>query len=86
MLKKLATNGYVPAKRTLGFLYAFADDDPALFQNNYDRCNFIKNVNQGSKLLMEAMLTGDTSARRMLDDLNAQSQQQKQVQENTSTP
>ena len=86
MLKRLSTNGYVPAKRTLGFLYAFADDDPALLQNNYDRCNFIKNVNQGSKLLMEAMLTGDTSARRMLDDLNAQSQQQKQVQDNTSTP
>ena len=86
MLKKLATNGYVPAKRTLGFLYAFADDDPTLLQNNYDRCNFIKNVPQGSKLLMEAMLTGDTSARRMLDDLNAQSQQQKQVQDNTSTP
>ena len=82
MLKKLSSNGYVPAKTTLGFLYAFADDDPTLLQNNYDRCNFIKNVSQGSKLLMEAMLTGDTTARRMLDDLNAQSQQQKQLQEN----
>ena len=77
---------YVPAKRTLGFLYAFADDDPTLLQNNYDRCNFIKNVTQGSKLLMEVMLTGDTTARRMLDDLNAQSQQQQQLQDSPTNP
>lgn len=86
LLKKLSGNGYVPAKRTLGFLYAFADDDPTLLQNNYDRCNFIKNVTQGSKLLMEVMLTGDTTARRMLDDLNAQSQQQKQLQDSPTNP
>ena len=86
LLSKLSGNGYVPAKRTLGFLYAFADDDATLLQNNYDRCNFIKNVTQGSKLLMEAMLTGDTTARRMLDDLNAQSQQQQQLQDNNSNP
>ncbi len=79
MLRKLSDNGYVPAKRTVGFLYAFADDDPVLLQNNYDRCNFIKDVNKGSKLLMEVMVIGDTTARRLLDDLNAKAQLEKQA-------
>ena len=81
LLLKLGNSGYIPAKRTLGFLYSFADDDPILLQNNYDRCNFIKDVPKGSKLLMEAILTGDSTARRFLDDLNAKTQQQKQAAE-----
>lgn len=75
LLTKLGNEGYVPAKRTLGFLYSFADDDPELLDNNYDRCNFVKNVAKGSKLLMEAILTGDSTARRFLDELNQKSQQ-----------
>jgi serine/threonine protein kinase len=75
LLLRLSNNGYIPAKRTLGFLYSFADDDPALLQNSYDRCNFIKDLGKGTKLLMEAILTGDSTARRFLDDLNAKSQQ-----------
>jgi serine/threonine-protein kinase len=72
----LSNKGFTPAKRTVGFLYSFADDDPALLQNNYDRCNFVKDVARGSKLLMEAILTGDTEAQSHLDALNAKTQLQ----------
>lgn len=72
----LSNKGFTPAKRTVGFLYSFADDDPALLQNNYDRCNFVKDVARGSKLLMEAILTGDTAAQSYLDALNAKTQMQ----------
>jgi serine/threonine-protein kinase len=71
LLKKAADKGYAPAKRTVGFLYAFADDKEALQQANYyQRCVFSKNVAKGSSLLMQAMLEGDTAAARMIDDLN----------------
>jgi serine/threonine-protein kinase len=72
LLVSSANNGYVPAKRTVGFLYSFADDDNALKSNFfYERCKFIKDVAKGSKLLMEATLQGDTDAVRFLEDLNA---------------
>jgi len=60
----------VPAKRTLGFLYLFADSDEVLQINEYDKCEYERNVFKGSKLLSEAMLAGDTTAKRLLDDLN----------------
>ena len=72
LLIKAATDGYAPAKRTLGFLYSFADNIPALQQNNYhSRCYFTKNVSKGAKLLMEATLSGDTTAARYLYELNS---------------
>ncbi len=70
LILKAADKGYTPAKRTAGFLYAFADDASALEQNNYTRCTFSRNVPEGSKLLMEAMLEGDTTASKLLDTLN----------------
>lgn len=76
LLIAAANKGYVPAKRTLGFLYSFADDVDVLKSNNYyERCSFGKNRSQGSQLLMEAMLKGDTTAKRMLDELNAKKDQ-----------
>ncbi len=72
LLVNSANAGYVPSKRTVGFLYSFADDDNALKNNFfYERCRFIRDVPRGSKLLMEATLQGDTSAVRFLDQLNA---------------
>ncbi len=72
LVKKAAAKGHVPAKRALGFLYAFAEDKSALQQNNYyERCSFSKDLKKGSKLLMEATLAGDTAASHLLDDLNA---------------
>jgi serine/threonine-protein kinase len=71
LLKKASDKGYTPAKRTLGFLYSFADDKAALQQANYfERCTFAKNLAKGSVLLMEATLRGDTTASRFLDMLN----------------
>lgn len=71
LLKAAAEKGYAPAKRTLGFLYAFADDKQTLEKAGYfERCTFTKNVSKGSALLMEATIQGDTAASRFLDELN----------------
>jgi serine/threonine-protein kinase len=68
---KAADAGYMPAKTTLGFLYSFAGDDDMLRQNGYDRCGIVRDITRGSKLLMEAMLGGDSTASLLLDELNA---------------
>ncbi len=71
LLKKAADKNYVPAKRTLGFLYSYAEDKEMLQQNNYyEPCRFGKNLRKGAKLLMEATLAGDTAASRLLDEIN----------------
>lgn len=71
LLESAAGKGCIPAKRTLGFLYIYAQDKETLTQSNfYERCVFSKNIRMGSKLLMEAMLKGDTTAARLLDVLN----------------
>jgi len=69
-LMRAASKGYVPAKRTLGFLYAFAGDSIALKQKGYQGCRFTYDIPRGSKLLMEATLKGDTAASILLDELN----------------
>lgn len=70
LIKKAAGKDYIPAKRTLGFLYSFANDKNILQQNNYyERCRFGKNTRKGAKLLMEATLSGDTAASRLLDEI-----------------
>jgi serine/threonine protein kinase len=69
LLKKASDKGYVPAKRTLGFLYTFANDREVLAQKGYyDRCTFKSNAS-GTQLLMEAMLAGDTTAAALIDRL-----------------
>ena len=57
----------VEAKRTLGFLKLFAESPQMLKVSNYDRCEYEKDITNGTKLLMEAVLSGDTTARRILD-------------------
>jgi TPR repeat protein len=69
-IDKAAKAEFVPAKTTLGFVYAFADDPEILRQNGYEACAFKKNITRGSKLLMEAMLQGDSTASLLLDELN----------------
>lgn len=70
LIKKAADKDHIPAKRTLGFLYSFAEDKNMLQQNNYYiRCKFGKNTRKGAKLLMEATLAGDTAASRLLDEI-----------------
>lgn len=67
LVKRAGDKDYVEAKRTLGFLYLFAESPQMLKVSNYGRCQYEKNITQGTKLLMEAVLTGDTTARRILD-------------------
>lgn len=72
LLTRAADRGHTLAKRTLGFLYVFAEDRYILEENNYyARCSFTKNATKGSKLLVEAMVAGDTLAAQYVRDLNA---------------
>lgn len=69
-LERASKKDYTLAKTTLGFLYAFADQPEMLQQNGYEQCNLQKDITKGSKLLMEAMLQGDTTAGLLIDELN----------------
>ncbi len=69
-ITKAGNKNYVPAKRTLGFLYSFAADTIVLKQYGYERCNLTRNISGGAKLLMEAMLLGDSMSGRFLEELN----------------
>jgi serine/threonine-protein kinase len=70
LLKKASDKDYTPAKRTLGFLYLFAENKDILKINNYDRCEYERNFLEGSKLLMQAVLKGDSTAKKLLDEVN----------------
>lgn len=67
LVRKASDKNSVEAKRTLGFLYLFAESPSMLKVSNYDRCKYEKDISGGTKLLMEAVLSGDTTARRILD-------------------
>lgn len=63
LLQKAVDEDYVPAKYTLGFLYAYADDDNALNEASYKlKCNFSKDITISQRLLTEAIEQGDTDA------------------------
>ena len=74
MVKKASDQGYTPAKRTLGFLYLFGENRSVLAAADYSRCHYKKDVARGSKLLMEAVLEGDSTANRWLQEFRAQEQ------------
>lgn len=70
MVTDASDRGYAPAKRTLGILYFFADNPDVLQINNYENCRYERNVFKGTKLLTEAMMGGDTTARRLVEELH----------------
>jgi serine/threonine-protein kinase len=76
LLKSASSKGYTPAKRTLGFLYLFAENAQVLQVSNYDRCPHEKNIARGSKLLMEAVLSGDTAAGKWLEQHRSEGEEQ----------
>jgi serine/threonine-protein kinase len=76
LVSKSADMGYAPAKRTLGFLYIFAENKDVLQISNYDRCSLDKNVYKGTQLLIQAVTGGDTTAKRILEDINARRAQE----------
>ena len=71
LIKAASDKGHVAAKRTLGFLYLFGENKDVMRLNNYTRCSHEKNVLRGSRLLVEAMTAGDTTAGNILDEINA---------------
>ena len=68
-IEEASNSGYIPAKRTLGFLYIFADNEDILAINNYDNCGYKRDIYKGTKLLTESMMAGDTSAKRLFEEL-----------------
>lgn len=71
LVLKASDRGYVPAKRTMGFLYVFADNPEALRANGYDHCSYERNVYKGTQLLREAAAQGDDAARKLADEIQA---------------
>lgn len=63
LVKSASDMGYIPAKRTLGILYYYADDTDVLESNNYENCSYEKSVYKGTKLLKEAAAAGDAQAK-----------------------
>lgn len=70
LVTKSSNNNYTPAKRTLGFLYVFGDNPELLKTMGYEQCNYKKDMVKGTKLLMEAVMDGDSTASRLLEELN----------------
>ncbi|RYY89673.1 MAG: serine/threonine protein kinase [Chitinophagaceae bacterium] len=71
LVLKASDKGYVPAKRTMGFLYVFADNPEALRANNYERCSYERNVFKGTRLLIEAAAQGDEAAKKLADEIQS---------------
>ncbi|WP_121357159.1 protein kinase domain-containing protein [Flavisolibacter nicotianae] len=74
LLMKASDAGYLPAKRTLGVLYLFAENPAWLQINNYNQCSYTKDVDKARQLLSQAANGGDTTARKLLDELNLNTQ------------
>jgi serine/threonine-protein kinase len=70
MLNRSSELGYLPAKRTLGMLYLFAENPAWLQINGYNQCNYGKDVAKARGLLSQAANGGDTTARQILEELN----------------
>jgi serine/threonine-protein kinase len=74
MLRRASDAGNLPAKRTLGFLYMFAENEAVMSINGYTRCVFDKNFSRARLYLSQAANGGDTTARKLLNELNLNEQ------------
>jgi serine/threonine-protein kinase len=74
MLRRASDAGNLPAKRTLGFLHMFAENEAVLTINGYNRCVFDKNFARARLYLSQAANGGDTTARKLLNELNLNEQ------------
>ncbi|HYC27701.1 MAG TPA: protein kinase, partial [Chitinophagaceae bacterium] len=73
-LRRSSDAGHLPAKRTLGFLYMFAENQAVLSINGYTRCVFDKNFSRARLYLTQAANGGDTTAQQLLNQLNLNEQ------------
>jgi len=69
-IRKASDKNYTPAKRTLGFLYLFAENGDILQINGYNHCQYERDYLKGTKLLVQAVAEGDSTAKRLLDEIN----------------
>ncbi|MBA2746440.1 MAG: protein kinase [Flavisolibacter sp.] len=67
-INRAANKGFPPAKRTMGFLFLFADNAEILKANEYDNCTYERNVFRGTGLLKEARAAGDSLAAKILEE------------------
>ena len=74
MLRRASDAGNLPAKRTLGFLHMFAENEAVLSINGYTRCVFDKNFTRARQYLSQAANGGDTTAKKLLNELNLNDQ------------
>jgi len=74
MLRRASDANHLPAKRTLGFLHMFAENEAVLSINGYTRCVFDKNFARARLYLSQAANGGDTIARKLLNELNINEQ------------
>lgn len=74
LMRRASDLGNLPAKRTLGFLYMFAENTAVLGINGYTQCSFDKNFSRARLFLTQAANGGDTTARKLLNELNLNEQ------------
>jgi eukaryotic-like serine/threonine-protein kinase len=70
LMEQAANKGHAAAKRTLGFLYVFADQRDVLALSGYEECGYPKDVIKGTQLLIQAIRDGDTTARDIMEQIN----------------
>lgn len=70
LMRKASDAGNLASKRTLGFLYLFAENAAVLGSSGYAGCTFDKNVARAKVFLTQAANGGDTTARNLLKELN----------------
>lgn len=70
LVQKASEREYTPAKRTLGFLYLFGHNREILRIRKYDRCTYDRDIIKGTRLLMQAVSEGDSTANEILTDFN----------------
>lgn len=75
MVEKAAERDYTPAKRTLGFLYLFGQNQQVLRVAKYNRCSYDRDIVRGTRLLMQAISAGDSTASEILNDFNKQQEE-----------
>jgi eukaryotic-like serine/threonine-protein kinase len=78
MMERASAKGHAAAKRTLGYLYVFADQRQILSATGHDRCTFTKDVVKGTQLLIQAIRDGDTTARDIMDDISRLREEEEQ--------
>lgn len=70
LVQKASERDYAPAKRTLGFLYLFGQNKDVLRMSKYNKCTYERNIVKGTRLLMQAISQGDSTASDILSDFN----------------